>query len=201
MTYTTQEEILKAYSPHEEKHLLKGDDTSGVIFTDEQAKKTVKHILKHKKSVRKKLMFIASEITKRAVSHDDSKLQTPELEWLIQMDKEPKYQYGTPEYFDKMRRWEKFFKHHYKNNRHHPDHFSNGVSDMTIVDLCEYVSDIISYYDELHPEGAIKTIAAQAERFKLDDQLVQILKNTLLEYFTWIGEFAPKAEENAPKDN
>ena len=56
------------------------------------------------------------------------------------MDKEPKVEYGSPEYFEKMKRWDKFFKHHYKNNSHHPAHYNEqGIYGMTIVDLVEMI--------------------------------------------------------------
>ena len=164
---------------------------------DKQAFKTINNIIKHRKSVKAKLDFISEEIKKRGEEHDLSKLQQPELGWLIQMDKEPKYQYGTPEYFEKMKKWQKFFIHHYINNRHHPDHFKFGICDMTLIDLCEYIADIISYYDEMHVGDALKTVEEQKERFGFDEQLSQILKNTLLEYFSWVGDYKPIAEETS----
>jgi hypothetical protein len=163
---------------------------------DKSAMNTIETINNHRKSVHDKLQFLRQELDTRAVDHDKSKLLPPEINWLIEMDREPKYKYGTPEYFDKMHRWQKFFDHHYAENRHHPDHFVNGVNDMTLVDLCEYLIDIISYFDEMHVDDAIKTIELQKERFGLDDQLCMVLKNTLLEYFTWVGNYEPKFNGN-----
>lgn len=173
-------------------HLIEGNDEVGVRVVDESALNTINSIQKHKSSVKEKVAYLSNKLKERAEKHDDSKLETPELNWLIDMDREPRYTYGTPEYFDKMKRWQKFFDHHYKRNRHHPDHFANGVHDMNLVDLCEYCCDIISYYDEMHPEDAIKTIEAQKERFGFDNQLSDVLKNTLLDYFTYLGSFEPK---------
>ena len=177
------------------EHIIDGNDLEGDIIKDKSALATIESILKHKTSVKKKLTFLVEELEKRAENHDNSKLQQPELNYLIEMDKEGRKKYGSQEYFDKMKRWEKFFKHHYENNRHHPDHFSNGVEGMNLIDLCEYIVDIISYYDNMHVEDAIKTINEQKTRFKFDDQLTQILKNTLLEYFTWFGDYKPPIQE------
>lgn len=171
------------------------------IFDDKQALKTVNDINTHRDSVRKKLMFIASEIQKRADNHDLSKLQKPEIEWLIEMDKEPRYPYGTDEYFDKMKRWQKFFDHHYAINRHHPDHFENGVNDMTLVDVVEYLVDIISYIDELHISQAVDIVDKQKGRFKIDDQLADILKNTLIEYFSNIGNMQSQYNQSNMHSN
>lgn len=178
-----------------EPRAIDGYDNQDIV-KDQSALNTIKSIVKHKESVKKRLTFLAEELHKRAKSHDDSKLKPPELDWLIEMDKEPRYQYGSPEYFDKMKRWNKFFEHHYKNNRHHPDHFKGGITDMNLADLCEYIVDIISYFDELHVSNAIDTVNKQSERFGLDDQLTQILKNTLIEYFAWFGENVPPSEKD-----
>lgn len=168
---------------------------SDTIIKDPHALNTVNSILKHRENVKSRLLFLADELYQRAYHHDDSKLQTPEIGWLIEMDKEPRYPYGSPEYFDKMRRWDKFFRHHYKSNRHHPDHFQDGISGMNLADLCEYIVDIISYFEELHVGEALDTVNKQADRFGLDEQLIQILKNTLMEYFTWFGGNAPACDD------
>lgn len=177
------------------EHIIDGNDIEGDVVKDKSALATIESILKHKASVKTKLMFLVHELEKRAENHDNSKLQQPEAGYLIAMDKEGRKKYGSKEYFEKMKRWEKFFKHHYENNRHHPDHFQNGVDGMNLIDLCEYVVDIISYYDNMHVEDAIQTINEQKDRFKLDEQLTQILKNTLLEYFTWFGDQKPPVQK------
>lgn len=154
---------------------------------DKQAIKTIQDVNSHRLSVQRKIYFLISKLEERAFAHDLSKLQSPEISWLIEMDKEPRYKYGSDEYFEKMKRWQKFFDHHYKMNRHHPDHFWNGVNGMSLVDLIEYLCDIISYFDELHVQEAIDTIDKQKDRFRLSEQLADVLKNTLLEYFTMLG--------------
>ena len=66
---------------------------------------------------------------------------------------------------------------------------------MTLTDICEYLVDIISYYDEMHVNDAIDTVKKQQGRFGLDSQLAQILTNTLIEYFSYIGDKKPIADE------
>lgn len=194
-TYNSLDQASSAYLKQKQQN----KDISSIIDTSEeepikdpQALKTIQSIVKHKKSVKEKLDFLTEELKQRAEHHDDSKLEPPEIDWLIEMDKEPRYPYGSPEYFDKMQRWKKFFDHHYANNRHHPDHFKDlGIVEFNLADLCEYLMDICSYFDEMHVSDAIKVVEQQQERFHLDDQLTQILKNTLIEYYSWIGETKP----------
>lgn len=184
--------VLDAYTPKDlDPKIIDGYDTDLQLIKDSSALNTVNEIFKHKKSVKEKLNFLSEELADRAEHHDDSKLKKPEIGWLIEMDKEPIFKYGTPEYFEKKKKWQKFFDHHYALNRHHPEHFIQGVQGMTLIDLCEYCCDIISYFAEMHPKQAIQTVEQQQSRFGFDEQLTQVLKNTLIDYFTWVGNLSP----------
>lgn len=201
--FEEMQRMLSCYLKHSSDSVLQGlvvdgfDTSPGNLTIDESASKTVRGILKHKNAVKTRLNWLAKELERRAETHDNSKLEFPEILWLIQMDKEPSYPYGTPEYFDKMKRWKKFFEHHYRHNSHHPDHHQNGVADFTLADLCEFLVDVTAYYVKIRPEDAIGTIESQAERFGLGTQLTQILKNTLLEYFTYLGDIKPVSEQSS----
>lgn len=143
-------------------------------------------------------MFLADKIRERAEKHDDSKLEYPELGWLVNMDKEGHVPYGSDEYFEKQERWKCFFDHHYANNTHHPDHNGiEGVRDMTIVDLIEMMCDMISYLDEFPQEKAFEVVNEQAKRFGLSEELERILIKTLMEYFVKISDIEP---DYNPKD-
>lgn len=170
-----------------------GADLDEEAAKDPSAKQTISDIVNHKNKVNKRLTFLADQLLGRAKKHDNSKLEKPELGWLVAMDKEPKYPYGSDEYFEKMKRWRQFFDHHYQVNSHHPNHFVNGVAGMTLTDLCEYLVDIIAYEDNLSVDEALAVIEDQKQRFGLDEQLTQILKNTLLAYFTWLDGQKPLA--------
>ena len=190
--------VLENYTKfsHSNEPIVNGYDYENNIVKDPSALKTITSIINHKKSVKKRMLFLAKEITKRAEEHDNSKLTKPELFWLIQMDKEPAVKYGTPAYFEKQKRWKKFFQHHYKMNRHHPDHFGQlGVYGMTIVDLVEMMCDVVSYCQELHVFQADKIIEEQKRRFGIDENISQIIINTLNYYYTWVGDFEPIIDE------
>lgn len=170
------------------------------IIADGSAGKTIDAILKHKKSVRDKLLFLSEELRKRAEEHDNSKLQFPEIEWLIEMDKEPRCKYGTKEYYEKMNRWKKFFVHHYTQNKHHPDHYSNGIDDMDLVDITEFLVDVVSYYEVLQAHDGEKVLDDQEKRFQISGQLRNVLSNTLINYFSNVGEFDSIFERNKKKN-
>ena len=68
--------------------------------------------------------------------------------------------------------------HHYANNGHHPEHYPNGVNDMTLYDIVEMFMDWVAA-GERHADGNIyKSIEHNKVRFNLDPQLVNIFTNT-----------------------
>lgn len=144
---------------------------------------TKEYVLSHIRSVRVKLEVIIEEFKKRLLHHDQSKLESPEYELWRKMDEEPRYKYGTPEYFDKIQRYKKVFDLHYKHNSHHPEHYENRILDMDLVDVLEMLIDWISYKNNIRITEAIELIDQQSKRYNLSEELTCILKNTLINYF------------------
>lgn len=188
--------IFRRYLTHKAQAEKREEPDVRIEF-DEQFINTTKSIRNHKRNVRKRMLFIADEIIKRADMHDDSKLDYPELGWLVAMDKEGRAPYGSEAYFEKMKRWDCFFKHHYRENTHHPDHYDDKTYGMNIIDIVEMMCDVISYFDELESTKAFEIIDEQAERFGLSEELASILKATLTTYFAYIKDVKP--EFNAKK--
>lgn len=144
---------------------------------------TREYVLKHIRSVRAKLYVILNEISKRVLQHDKSKLEYPEYNLWCKMDEEPRYKYGTKEYFDKIERNKHVFNLHYKHNTHHPEHYVNGILDMDLVDVLEMLIDWISYKDKIRISEAIELIEQQSRRYGLSEEFECVLKNTLINYF------------------
>ncbi len=133
----------------------------------------------------------------RANHHDDSKLKEPEYHLWKAMDSEPRFPYGSEEYDDKMRRYKKAFTLHYAANRHHPEHFMNGISDMTLVDLIEMICDWLSYYDNIRVTEAIDMIDLQSKRFDIPEEVQFMIANTMFEYFAVLGDDAGEPHINS----
>lgn len=135
--------------------------------------------IKHIKRVEKLLDDIAYRLVERGVDHDTSKLNSPEKEGFDVMT--PKLSgctYGSPEYQEFLKELRLVLDHHYKNNRHHPEHYSDGFAGMTLIDLIECFADWKAA-SERHADGNImRSIEVNAKRFNMDPQLVLILKNT-----------------------
>ena len=158
---------------------------------------TEEYIKGHISRVRKHMNTFVQLLLKRAINHDKSKLEEPELSWWKEMDKEPRYPYGSEEYKQKIKRWDKVFKHHYKYNRHHPEHYEYGISEMTLVDIVEMMCDWLGYKDTIAISEALKVCDEQMKRYDIPDDIRQVIFNTLLRYYSLMGGFNPNYDENS----
>ena len=136
-------------------------------------------IYHHKFIVLGFLNTIIQELTQRGQAHDQSKFDEDEFPHLVAaLEDITKYPFGTPEY-DAMRlKHQRVFAVHHSKNRHHPEHFANGVEDMTAVDLIEMLVDWKAA-SMREKDGSIeKSIKLGAEKYNIHPQLIKILENT-----------------------
>lgn len=140
---------------------------------------STKDTLLHIKRVAQLLTEAAAELIRRANVHDDSKLKSPEKDVFDEFT--PKLAgstYGSDEYKQYLSQMQVGLKHHYENNSHHPEHYANGILDFDLFDLIEMFFDWKAA-TERHNDGNIFTsIKINKERFKISDQLAEILVNT-----------------------
>jgi hypothetical protein len=86
--------------------------------------------------------------------------------------------YGGAEYQQCLAEMKTALDHHYAHNRHHPEHFQEGIEGMTLIDLLEMCLDWYAS-SKRHAVGNIfDSIEKNRKRFGLSDQLCQILRNT-----------------------
>lgn len=137
--------------------------------------KTMKHI----ERVRNLLNQFAFDLLKRGEKHDQSKLEQPEVGLFTEYT--PKLAattYGSQEYEGFKKAMGQALIHHYCSNRHHPEHFKDGIDDMNLLDLVEMIIDWKAA-SERHNDGNIrKSIEINANRFNISPQLTKILENT-----------------------
>lgn len=143
--------------------------------------------LKHSLRVGSLMVEVIGELCERSVQHDISK--TEDLERATFDEFSPKLKtstYGSAEYKGFLAAMKPALDHHYATNRHHPEHFADGVSGMTLVDLVEMLADWKAA-GERHADGSLaRSLEIQKVRFGLSDQLLQILTNTA-EHFGWLA--------------
>jgi hypothetical protein len=120
------------------------------------------------------------ELHERAMIHDASKLQPPEKEVFDRVTPLLKgLTYGSDEYKKTLRDMGVALQHHYQVNRHHPEHFSDGIAGMNLVDIMEMICDWVAA-SERHADGDIwESITRNANRFGYDGNMIAILENTV----------------------
>lgn len=74
------------------------------------------------------MAILVERLITMSMSHDNSKLKSPEIDILERPDITPEER-------------KKFSTHHHKYNDHHPEHFKNGLRDMNLLNLIEMFCD------------------------------------------------------------
>lgn len=136
---------------------------------------------KHIKRVGFYLQKCLVEIAKRAKQHDYDKIHN-KVEKKLFDEYTPKLKnctYGSDEYKTFLEGLKEGLNIHYANNRHHPEHFENGIQGMNLIDLLEMICDWKAA-SERHNDGDIyKSIEINQKRFNYSDELKSILRNTV----------------------
>jgi hypothetical protein len=138
--------------------------------------------MKHIGRVREILSIVAERLKNRGVGHDRSKLESPEKDVLDEFT--PKLagsEYGGEEYKGFLKAMKPALDHHYAESPHHPEHYPNGINDMTLIDLVEMMADWAAA-SERHQSGSVaRSVEVNRKRFGLTDQLATIFLNTYRE--------------------
>ena len=136
---------------------------------------------KHIWQVQSLMLYIATELIKRALNHDLSKLEEPEKQLFERYtSKLRETEYGSKKYYEYLEKLKPALEHHYKNNSHHPEYYENGIEGMSLLDLIEMLCDWQAA-TKRHKDGDIlKSIDLNQKRFGYSDELKKILMNTVL---------------------
>lgn len=87
--------------------------------------------------------------------------------------------YGSEEYKSFLDGLKPALNIHYANNRHHPEHFADGIRGMNLLDVLEMICDWKAS-SERHADGNIyRSIEINQSRFGYSDEVKDILKNTV----------------------
>lgn len=136
--------------------------------------------MRHIERVRNLLNVMVLELLRRGEQHDQTKLAPPEVAAFAAKTAElTGTTYGGEDYERNKREIAVALQHHYAHNRHHPEHFKNGIRDMNLLDLVEMFCDWKAA-SERHADGNIrKSIEHNAGRFNMTPDLVRIFENTI----------------------
>lgn len=123
---------------------------------------------------------LTTELSYRAIEHDCSKLCHPEVSGFTEYEEGlDTITYGSPEYFAQKEKLKEVLDKHYAANRHHPEHFENGVDDMNLVDIVEMLVDWCSSTYRSKDGNIRSSLIIQQSRFNIEPQLMKIIENTV----------------------
>lgn len=136
--------------------------------------------LAHIDMVRALIFKIVKLLLDRSLTHDISKLSPPEVNIFSQyIDQLGQHKYGSDEYFNCQKLMSDALEHHYANNRHHPQHFPNGINDMNLVDVIEMFCDWKAASSRDPQMDIAQSLEINQRRFDISPQLLQIFVNSL----------------------
>lgn len=135
--------------------------------------------LKHIRKVNEHILVFNQEMLRRAVVHDNSKLESPEKEIFDKFTPElEKVKYGSDEYKALLKKIAPALEHHYKHNSHHPEATARGIDGMDLFDVVEMFCDWLAATERTKEGNIFLSLEINKSRFKMSDQLYNILFNT-----------------------
>jgi hypothetical protein len=137
--------------------------------------KTMRHI----ETVRNYLNSVVLALIYRSETHDQSKLESPEVEiFEIYTPKLRDCTYDSAEYRQNLEEMKPAIAHHNDVNLHHPEHYADGISGMNLIDLIEMLCDWKAATMRHNDGDLMKSIEINQKRFGYSDELAAILRNT-----------------------
>lgn len=145
--------------------------------SDAKKERFMAKVWEHKLLLQEKMYDFIYALEERAKDHDDSKLQEPELTCFASFETK---EYMSNEYKENINKLSPCLNNHYKNNRHHPEHFDNGIDEMNLIDVVEMFVDWYASCQQ-HGGSIEKSLIINKDRFNMSNQLTNILYNTIKE--------------------
>lgn len=153
-----------------------------VELSSDQASESLRETIAHIRRVQQLLDDVCGVLSERGRFHDASKLDEPEASAFATASLQlSQTEYGSDEYNASLSELAPALTHHYKNNRHHPEHWAGGVRDMTLIDMIEMLVDWKAA-GERHKDGSIaQSLDRNRIRFKYGEEIDRILCRTAAE--------------------
>ena len=135
--------------------------------------------IKHAHQVHQLARIFVTQLMKSVSNHDMSKLFAPEKDLFDKFTPRlNELEYGSIEYQEALDSLKPALDHHYANNPHHPEHFENGISGMTLMDLIEMFCDWKAASMRHRTGNFPHSIAHNEVRFDMPEELAEMFQNT-----------------------
>ena len=135
----------------------------------------------HIAAVRGYLMQAIGNLQSRLLEHDASKLQEPERSAYEGLDERLEgVEYGTEAYRQGIKEHlGPALQHHYAHNSHHPEHYGDGITGMSLLDLLEMLADLRAVCDDKGKPAINLEVTKRIHN--MSDDVYDILVNTIKE--------------------
>lgn len=131
----------------------------------------------------------AKVLTDRCLTHDQSKLAPPEVDTFCEYTPRLKdMEFGSDEYKQCLVEMQPALENHYAQNRHHPEHYENGIAGMTWMDCIEMCGDWAASSMRTKDGSFSGSVEKCKDRFKFGNFFAQLLTNTYLSCFSFVQE-------------
>lgn len=151
---------------------------------EDKKSKYLAEIHRHVMSVQKSLNRLSSDLVERGRIHDFSKFSEPELSGFSEnVDNVPGMVYNSEEYSKKWLEMKPIIDIHHINNRHHPEHWPDGINEMSLLDILEMISDWKAACSRYKDGDLMKSVDINCEKYNVTPQLKQIILNTIRDNF------------------
>ena len=138
---------------------------------------------KHIEEVQDNIATAIAALVLRGREHDQSKLESPEVEIFDQYtDRLKDVVYDSPEYKELLEKIKPAIEHHYSVNDHHPEYWNGaGLRGMSLMCLIEMVCDWMAATKRTKNGDILESIEKNQKRFGYSDEIKDILINTVEE--------------------
>lgn len=137
-------------------------------------------VLKHKIWVSKYIISFILRLLVRMIFHDVSKMRPKEICGFMKIIGDLQgLEYGSDEYNENLKKLNGALRAHYEKNKHHPEHFKDGVYDMELLDLVEMICDWKAASRRCKNSDVKENVNINKDRFKLEGQLTCVIRNSL----------------------
>lgn len=137
----------------------------------------------HIEQVRLLCEVAARDLSTRGQTHDASKFLPVERDiFEANTHRRDSVAFGSSAYYAHLARVKPALDHHYAVNRHHPEHFEDGIQGMNLLDLlemtCDWMAVTLTDTNDLSP--VYRSIDVNQDRFGYSDELSTMLKQTVV---------------------
>lgn len=125
---------------------------------------------KHKAQIMWYTLQTCRALLWRALIHDLSKYSREEAEAFAALEDDfADVEFGSARYYERLEILRGALEHHYRVNRHHPEHFPGGVGDMGILDVVEMLIDWRAASLRNRGGNITDSVLKSQQRFGFDD--------------------------------